>query len=53
MKRLTARKVKNGYIVEIVDVRFLKTKGEVLKLIELNGMKTWKPKYKKDNIYAE
>ena len=51
--RLTTRKVKNGYIVELVDIRFLKTKGEVLKLVELNGMKTWKPKYKKDNIYAE
>lgn len=39
MKRLLARKAQDGYIVEIKDIRILKTYQDVLDLIRQEGLK--------------
>ena len=42
MKTIIARKCKNEWLVEIKDTRYLKTKGEVLKLVRENGLRVFK-----------
>jgi len=42
VKRLIARKTKDGYLAEIIDSRYLKTRDEVMKLAKENGLKVFK-----------
>lgn len=59
MKTIIARKCKNEWLVEIKDTRYLKTKGEVLKLVRENGLRVFKGAEKnllpvgQKEIYAE
>jgi hypothetical protein len=51
-KDLFARKVQDGWLVEIKDTRTVPTRDDVLKLIRQEGLKRH-PEIVKDNIIAD
>jgi len=53
MRKIIARKVKDGWIVEQIETRELKTKDEVLKFIYQSSLKLNKSLSTPEKIYAE
>jgi len=53
MKTITANKVKDGWYVEVIEIRRLYSKDDVLKFIKENNLKVRKEFSNDEKIIAE
>ena len=53
MKTITANKVKDGWYVEVIEIRHLYSRGDVLKFIKENNLKVRKENSNEEKIIAD